>query len=420
VLIQPPPEPGMGEHVYLADFGLTKHTQSRSGITHTGQFLGTPDYVAPEQIQDRQVDARVDIYALGCLTYELLTNQVPYPRSSEAAVLWAHMQDPFPRARDLRPELPQAVDDAIGRATAKDPEDRYGDALELSGDLRAALAAPQREPARTPVPTPPEPVQPAPRAFAPPAELVAPPPPAAQPPGGRRRRPSPLVGGLVLVIVALVAALVATYLANGGQASDAGPGSTAQGKTNGPTSPSSGFPPNTTALQLVMDHRLLRNCSDAAPMPAGAVESISCTPPNRVITYQVTLYRSTAELERAFGRLLSAHDITRRPDPAVCRTSADSRWSGYFGNWYHPQTGAVREVGGERACYATPEGVSVMVWTHKRTNRPGNVQPNHYDTLVTAEENDPFPVRLLYFWKRAQIIGRALPTSGEQLPPLPS
>ena len=77
------------EHVYLADFGLTKHAQSRSGLTHTGQFVGTVDYVAPEQIEGRPVDKRADVYSLGCVLFECLTGVVPYHRESDVAVLWA-------------------------------------------------------------------------------------------------------------------------------------------------------------------------------------------------------------------------------------------------------------------------------------------------------------------------------------------
>ena len=134
------------EHVYLADFGLTKHALSRSGITQTGEFLGTIDYVAPEQIEGRHVDGRTDVYSLGCLLYEMLTGEVPFPRESEAAILWAHMRDTPPSVRALRPELPPGVDDTIRRATAKHPEDRYVGALELIAALidvaRNAPAAP--------------------------------------------------------------------------------------------------------------------------------------------------------------------------------------------------------------------------------------------------------------------------------------
>ncbi|HYX85367.1 MAG TPA: serine/threonine-protein kinase, partial [Gaiellales bacterium] len=104
------------DHAYLADFGLMKRTVSRSGLTNTGQFLGTVDYVAPEQIEGRTPDYRADIYSLGCVVYECLTGTVPYPRDAEVAVLWAHVQDPLPRVTDVRADLPLLVDEVVARA----------------------------------------------------------------------------------------------------------------------------------------------------------------------------------------------------------------------------------------------------------------------------------------------------------------
>ncbi len=80
------------DHSYLADFGLTKHVDSHSGLTGSGQFIGTIDYMAPEQIEGRQVDARADVYALGCVLFECLAGSPPYRRDTEVAVLWAHMR----------------------------------------------------------------------------------------------------------------------------------------------------------------------------------------------------------------------------------------------------------------------------------------------------------------------------------------
>ena len=133
---------GTGEtvdHAYLADFGLMKHQVSRSGLTDTGQFLGTVDYVAPEQVEGRQTDHRADVYSLGCVLYESLTGSVPYPRDSDVAVLFAHVQDVVPRITDLRPDLPPAIDEIAARAMAKRPEHRYGSAGDLSRELSEAV-----------------------------------------------------------------------------------------------------------------------------------------------------------------------------------------------------------------------------------------------------------------------------------------
>jgi serine/threonine protein kinase len=131
--------PGAGDdHVYLSDFGLTKLADESRGLTRTGQWLGTPDYAAPEQIEGRRVDARTDVYALGCMLHEMLTGQVPFPRDATMASLWAHVNEPAPRPSEHGGAIPPAFDAIVARALAKDPDERYASA----GDLgRAALAA---------------------------------------------------------------------------------------------------------------------------------------------------------------------------------------------------------------------------------------------------------------------------------------
>ena len=126
------------DHVYLTDFGLTKHALSVAGSTKPGHWVGTLDYVAPEQIRGERIDARADVYAFGCLLFFMLTGVVPFRREGDEARLWAHLSEPPPKPSDLVPELPAAFDDVIARALAKDPEERYPSA----GDLgRAATAA---------------------------------------------------------------------------------------------------------------------------------------------------------------------------------------------------------------------------------------------------------------------------------------
>ncbi|MDQ4048269.1 MAG: serine/threonine protein kinase, partial [Actinomycetota bacterium] len=126
------------ERAYLSDFGLTKEVNLSTAITRSGRWVGTLDYVAPEQIEGRRVDARADVYALGCVLFQTLTGRVPYVRESDAAKLWAHLHDTPPSVCQLRSELPPEMDGAIARAMAKDPAQRYLSA----GDLgRAAIAA---------------------------------------------------------------------------------------------------------------------------------------------------------------------------------------------------------------------------------------------------------------------------------------
>jgi hypothetical protein len=136
-----PGEPGAPPLAYLADFGLTKHLESRSGITASGQFVGTIDYMSPEQIEGREVDSRTDIYSLGCVIFESLAGGTPFRRETEVAVLWAHMREDPPPLSELRADLHQEVDGVIAKAMAKLPEDRYGSCRELVADLRRALGA---------------------------------------------------------------------------------------------------------------------------------------------------------------------------------------------------------------------------------------------------------------------------------------
>jgi protein kinase-like protein len=129
---------GGEDHAYITDFGVARNVATESGLTQTGRFVGTLDYVAPEQISGGAVDARADVYALGCLLFKLLTGEVPYPRDTEAARLYAHLNDPPPAPSLHAAEVPMALDDVAIRAMSKGPDDRYPSA----GDLgRAAVAA---------------------------------------------------------------------------------------------------------------------------------------------------------------------------------------------------------------------------------------------------------------------------------------
>ena len=125
------------DHVYLTDFGLTKRSSSLSGLTVSGHFLGTIDYVAPEQITGNPVDGRTDIYALGCVLYECLTGMVPYERDDDAALLWAHLVEAPPSVREHRPELPAGLDEVVATAMAKAPDDRFGTCRELAAAVQA-------------------------------------------------------------------------------------------------------------------------------------------------------------------------------------------------------------------------------------------------------------------------------------------
>ena len=142
------------EHVYLADFGLTKEVSSESGLTATGQFVGTGDYMAPEQIERQPVGAAADVYSLGCVLYECLTGEVPYPADRLMAVLWAHVNEKPPSVSARVPDLPAGVDAVVARAMAKAPEERYGSCRELVEAARAELGLSGELGVASPVPPP--------------------------------------------------------------------------------------------------------------------------------------------------------------------------------------------------------------------------------------------------------------------------
>ena len=127
-------------HAYLTDFGLTKRATAGSALTRTGLIVGTTDYLAPEQIQGDKLDARGDVYALGCVLYEALTGFVPYPRDTGAATMWAHMSEPPPSVLERAPDVPVEYDVVVSRAMAKDPNQRFTSAEALGRALQAAAA----------------------------------------------------------------------------------------------------------------------------------------------------------------------------------------------------------------------------------------------------------------------------------------
>jgi predicted Ser/Thr protein kinase len=129
---------GANRRAFLTDFGLSKGLEaSRAGLTGTGAWVGTINYVAPEQMAGGTVDARTDIYALGCVFYEMLSGEIPFA-GSDVEKMWSHANDAVPSLEEFELEHGRELDEMIARACAKDPEDRYPSA----GDLgRAAVAA---------------------------------------------------------------------------------------------------------------------------------------------------------------------------------------------------------------------------------------------------------------------------------------
>ena len=128
---------GDRDHAYLADFGLTQTPATADPAD--GQFMGTVDYVAPEQIRGDVVDGRADQYALGCLLFECLTGSLPFRDRSEVAAIFAHLEEPPPVASERHEALPRALDAVIARAMAKEPAQRFDSCRELVAATHDAL-----------------------------------------------------------------------------------------------------------------------------------------------------------------------------------------------------------------------------------------------------------------------------------------
>lgn len=175
------------ERIFLADFGIARALDDSVGLTATGTVMATIAYAAPELLGAGQVDARADIYALGCSLYRMLTGRPPFASSGGmAAVMAAHLSQPPPRVTDRAKQLPQAIDHVVTKAMAKNPADRY----QSAGEFAAAAAAALEEGVTVPVGRPPGPSQPAP----PQARWAPPPPPRHDTPAypsGHISRPFP-------------------------------------------------------------------------------------------------------------------------------------------------------------------------------------------------------------------------------------
>lgn len=134
---------GAGDHVYVSDFGLAKSLESSSaGMTRTGQYLGTPRYMAPEQVEGGQVDKRTDLYALGLILFEMVTGEDAFKGDSTLQIMYRRVKEKPPNPKQLNPELPDSLSSIILRCLEKDPANRYQDAQEILADLRAGRVTP--------------------------------------------------------------------------------------------------------------------------------------------------------------------------------------------------------------------------------------------------------------------------------------
>ncbi|MEA2296943.1 MAG: hypothetical protein QOE86_4582 [Solirubrobacteraceae bacterium] len=131
-----------GRLAFLTDFGLTKERMgSGAELTRVGEVVGTTHYLAPEQVEGRELDGRADVYALGCLIFHCLTGEVPFPRDNDMAVLYAHLHDDPPKLSERRRGLPEGLDAVIAKAMDKSPERRFASCGAMISALRAVVDA---------------------------------------------------------------------------------------------------------------------------------------------------------------------------------------------------------------------------------------------------------------------------------------
>ena len=318
-------------HVYVADFGLTKHTDARSGATASG-VVGTVDYMAPEQIEGRQIDGRADVYALGCVLFECLVGHPPFKLDTDVAVLWAHIREDPPLPSDVKRSLPRAFDGIVDRALAKSPRDRYATCGELAADVRAA-AGTRRRPARL--------------------QRVRVPRPRAR---ARRRWLVPVLVGIAFG----AAAGAGVTLALRGDARPAAPAAAVAA-------------PDQSLLSLV-PLGIRASCASAQVPSPDFDSSVVCHPADPTVTS--VRYSHALSASRMRARLITSSysvqatvpgrpvepvgDCSKGPGPAVR-------------DWVQPPAGTRKQarlgttgrLGGRLLCYTSANGWAALEWTDK-------------------------------------------------------
>jgi predicted Ser/Thr protein kinase len=396
------------EHVYLTDFGIAKQTTSPE-LTRTGVFVGTLDYAAPEQIEGLTLDARTDVYALGCVLYECLAGRPPFDRDADVAVMHAHLSTPPPKLSEVRPDLTKELDRVIASAMAKSRDERYARCPELvdaardavlgrqassASSMRAALEeVEQQQP-----PPPPAPVEPEPVAAAPPPPVREPEPVALAEPvsapsgaGEPRRRFGGIPGWLVtaglVVLAATLAAVVGYVIAGDGNEATANPPPPPGATTPAETTSTSGE----VGLSALVPNQLWKSCAVQNQPDVAAVESAVCpqpgdlSVPNAPDRWEVSIYPDAASLAKAY--------TTARKGAGVAATGGrcDGSFWGGSGPWVH--SGNPPKPGGQRFCYFDGDD-AVIVWTHEKFG-----DPTHRDMLAVAREGGTNHAGLYNWWR---------------------
>lgn len=139
-----------GNRAKITDFGIAKIASGAANLTSTGQFLGTPNYMAPEQIKGAPVDGRTDIFALGICLYECLTRRKPFGGDSLTSISYKIVHEPFPPLHEINPQIPEGYEELVANCLQKDPTKRYQRARDLATALRAVVRG--EKPTRPPDP----------------------------------------------------------------------------------------------------------------------------------------------------------------------------------------------------------------------------------------------------------------------------
>jgi predicted Ser/Thr protein kinase len=128
-----------GNRAKITDFGIAKIASGAANLTSTGQFLGTPNYMAPEQIKGAPVDGRTDIFSLGICLYECLTRRKPFGGDSLTSISYKIVHEPFPPLHEINPQIPEGYEEVVANSLAKDPARRYQRARDLANALRQVV-----------------------------------------------------------------------------------------------------------------------------------------------------------------------------------------------------------------------------------------------------------------------------------------
>jgi serine/threonine-protein kinase len=418
ILIDPGAGRGEADHVYLSDFGVAKQ-MAAPGLTKMGTFVGTADYASPEQIEGRALDARADVYSLGCVIYECLTGTSAYEKDSEVAQMYAHLLEPPPVVTDTRSDLPPAINDVVSKAMAKAPDDRYAGSKELAAALRDVLAdvpddagaaaaarAPSTMLAESPSVTGASSAAPAAAAGAtsigqgatsggtgaetPPPDQ----PSSAPPPGGERSRRGPLIAALAAIgLVALAVVLGLVLLGGGDDEPSASPAP--------PPATGGGPPPASepqTLLEVLVPSQIAAACTTASSPAGRAAESEACLPPEQATPaypddLKLDFFKNASTLDAAYSAAQEGVELAR------CGLTLGERV------WIHEATG---KRGGRRFCYVDADGAFVVVWTHEKLG-----SDDHVDMLGVAREPGRAPTTFQWWEGLKDSLGKCRPRGSE-------